>query len=136
MFLTGLRGLNQPTKVIHPSEELRLNTTTPTVAPAKQNRLGVIGGDNAGYPNGRRPGDDVVDITLRVAMGRLYTLGLFGSSVTLRRGGLDFTDGACITAKQFDTAFPYLTTPIPGSPQSAFEAASTNAVPAKPGACQ
>ena len=51
-------------------------------------------------------------------------------------GGLDFTDGACVTAKQFDTAFPYLTTPIPGSPQSAFEAASTNAVPAKPGACQ
>jgi hypothetical protein len=136
VFLTGLRGLNQPTKVIHPSEELRLNTTTPTVAPAKQNRLGVIAGDNAGYPNGRRPGDDVVDITLRVAMGRLYTLGLFGSSADAPSGGLDFTDGACITAKQFDTAFPYLTTPIPGSPQSAFEAASTNAVPAKPGACQ
>ena len=79
MFLTGLPGLNQPEKVIRPSEELRLNTSTPTVAPARRNRLGVIAGDNAGYPNGRHPGDDVVDITLRVAMGRLYTLGLFGS---------------------------------------------------------
>jgi hypothetical protein len=69
-------------------------------------------------------------------MGRLYTLGLFGSPSDAPSGGLDFTDGACITAKRFDTAFPYLTTPIPGSPQSAFEAASTNAVPVKPGACQ
>ena len=41
-----------------------------------QNRLGVIGGDNAGFPNGRRPGDDVVDIALRVAMGMLCTLNL------------------------------------------------------------
>jgi hypothetical protein len=136
VFLTGLPGLNQPARVIHPSEELRLNTSTPMVTAARQNRLGVIGGDNAGYPNGRRPGDDVVDITLRVAMGRLYTLGLFGSPSNAPSGGLDFTDGACVTAKQFDTAFPYLTTPIPGSPQSAFEEASTNAVPAKPGACQ
>ena len=61
-----------------------------------------------------------------------------GAVLSLRDGfyALDFTDGACVTAKQFDSAFPYLTTPIPGSPQSAFEEASTNAVPAKPGACQ
>ena len=41
---------------------------------ASQNRLGVLGGDNAGFPNGRRPGDDVVDIELRVAMGVLCTV--------------------------------------------------------------
>ena len=41
----------------------------------QQNRLGVVGGDLAGYPNGRRPGDDVVDITLRAMMGVLCHLG-------------------------------------------------------------
>jgi hypothetical protein len=85
-----------------------------------QNRLGVIGGDNAGYPNGRRPGDDVVDITLRVAMGRLITLGLFGdktkASTLAPSGGLDFTDGAIVDASFFDNQFPYLKAPIAGSP--------------------
>ena len=60
-FLTGIQGLNQPANV-KASEMLRLNTTTPVTAAGSQNRLGVIGGDNAGFPNGRRPGDDVVDI--------------------------------------------------------------------------
>jgi hypothetical protein len=46
------------------------------VAIGAQNRLGVIDGDNAGFPNGRRPGDDVVDIALRVVMGKLCTLNL------------------------------------------------------------
>ena len=50
---------------------LRLNTSIAPVAPADQKRLGALGGDNAGFPNGRRPGDDVVDIELRVAMGVL-----------------------------------------------------------------
>ena len=40
---------------------------------AAQNNLGVLGGDLAGFPNGRRPGDDVVDAALRVAMGALCT---------------------------------------------------------------
>src|SRR5262249_943588 len=67
-FLTGVDGLN---KLGGPSEMQRLNTAiTPTAAIAQSN-LGVLGGDNAGFPNGRRPGDDVVDIELRVAMGVL-----------------------------------------------------------------
>jgi len=136
LFLTGLPGLNQPAKVVNPSEEMRLNTSIAPVAKGKQNRLGVIAGDNAGYPNGRRPGDDVVDITLRVAMGRLYTLGLFGKPSDAPSGNLDFTDGACITSAQFDGKFPYLTTPIPGSPESEFAAASTNGPPANPGPCE
>jgi len=78
--------------------------------------LGVIGGDNAGYPNGRRPGDDVVDITLRVAMGRLITLGLFGTPSQAPSGGDDFTDGAIVNASFFDSAFPYIKCPIAGSP--------------------
>jgi hypothetical protein len=114
-FLTGIKGLNQPAKV-RPAEMLRLNTSTPVTPAGSQNRLGVIGGDNAGFPNGRRPGDDIVDVTLRVAMGRLITLGLFGTPAQAPSGGLDFTDGAIVNASFFDNRFPYLKTPIAGSP--------------------
>jgi len=114
-FLTGLAGINQPAHVM-PAEMLRLNTSTPVTPAASQNRLGVIGNDPAGYPNGRRPGDDLVDITLRVAMGRLITLGLFGDPSQAPSGALDFTDGAFVDASFFDNAFPYLKTPLPGSP--------------------
>jgi Domain of unknown function (DUF4331) len=114
-FLTGVSGINQPAHVT-PAEMLRLNTSTPVTLAESQNRLGVIGGDNAGFPNGRRPGDDVVDITLRVAMGRLITLGLFGNPAQAPSGGADFTDGALVDASFFDNAFPYLKTPLPGSP--------------------
>ncbi len=134
VFLTGVKGLNQPANLTVPGEEMRLNTSIAPVAKGAQNRLGVIGGDDAGYPNGRRPGDDVVDITLRVAMGRLFTLGLFPGNAPA--GGLDFTDGACITSALFDATFPYLTTPIPGSPNAAVAAASTDGPPANPGACK
>jgi hypothetical protein len=114
-FLTGIKGLNQPANV-RPAEMLRLNTSTPVTPAGLQNRLGVIGGDNAGFPNGRRPGDDVVDITLRVAMGRLIALGLFGTPGQAPSGGLDFTDGAIVDHTFFDNQFPYLRTPIAGSP--------------------
>ncbi len=129
VFLTGVTGLNAPANLVNPGEEMRLNTSIPPVAKGGQNRLGVIGGDTAGYPNGRRPGDDVVDITLRVAMGRLFTLGLFGTPADAPSGGLDFTDGAFVDSNMFGQAFPYLTTPIPGSPQGAQAAASTDQIP-------
>ncbi len=54
------------------SEELRLNTSIPPVATTAQNNLGLLGCDTSGYPNGRRPGDDVLDIALTVAEGALY----------------------------------------------------------------
>ncbi|MGH8336448.1 MAG: DUF4331 family protein, partial [Gammaproteobacteria bacterium] len=114
-FLTGIKGLNQPPYVL-PSEMLRLNTSIAPVAAASQNRLGVIGGDDAGYPNGRRPGDDVVDISLDVVMGRLITDGFFGTPSQAPSGALPFTDGALVDSSFFDNAFPYLKVPIPGSP--------------------
>lgn len=117
-FLTGITGLNQPARV-RPAEMMRLNTAIPVTEAKDQNRLGVIGGDNAGFPNGRRPGDDVVDIELRVAMGRLITLGLFGDKSQALSGALDFTDGAIVNASFFDSQFPYLKTPIAGSPGAA-----------------
>ncbi len=121
VFLTGVPGLNQPGTPPTPSEEMRLNTSIAPTAYGSQNRLGVIGGDNAGYPNGRRPGDDVVDITLRVAMGRLYTLGFFGGASNAPSGGLDFTDGAYTDDTHYLTAFPYVMPPLSDSPAPVHE---------------
>ena len=118
-FLTGIPGLNKPATV-KASEMLRLNTATPVVAKGAQNRLGVIGGDNAGFPNGRRPGDDVVDVELRVAMGLLCTLnnpGAFGCApASAPSGAIRFTDGAYLDDGMSDAVFPYLKAPVPGSP--------------------
>lgn len=116
-FLTGVPGLNKPTTVT-PSEMLRLNTSSAAVAKGSQNRLGVIGGDNSGYPNGRRLGDDVVDISLRVVMGKLCTLSLGCVPADAPSGGVGFTDGAYVDDSFFDTAFPYVKNPLPGSPQT------------------
>jgi len=116
VFLTGIKGVNQPANVVA-SEMLRLNTSTPVSA--TQNRLGVIGGDSAGFPNGRRPGDDVVDIALRVVMGRLCKLNIGCVPSDAPAGSLDFTDGAFVDSSFTDNTFPYLKTPLAGSPQTA-----------------
>ncbi len=50
---------------------LRLNTGVGPTSSTSRSRLGVLGGDNAGFPNGRRVSDDVTDITLRVVAGVL-----------------------------------------------------------------
>lgn len=121
-FLTGLKGLNQPVKVT-PAEELRLNTSTAVTALASQNDLGVLGGDTSGFPNGRRPIDDVVDIELRVAMGVL--LSPFDKSATDPDPASDvsrqlhYTDGAEPNPANYLPAFPYLNTALGGSPTSA-----------------
>jgi hypothetical protein len=112
VFLTGVPGLNKPQNGV-PSEMLRLNTTTPTRAAAAQSPLGVLAGDVSGYPNGRRPGDDVVDISLRVAMGALLT------PAQAPDGQLPYTDEAYVDATMFDTVVPYLRSPLPGAPASA-----------------
>jgi len=109
VFLTGVPGLNKPVNGV-PSEMMRLNTTTPARAAASQNPLGVLGGDTAGYPNGRRPGDDVVDISLRVAMGALLT------AAQAPDGQLPYTDQSYVDASMFDQTFPYLRSPLPGAP--------------------
>ncbi|RZI54866.1 MAG: DUF4331 domain-containing protein, partial [Pseudomonas sp.] len=121
VFLKGINGVNQPANVV-PAEMLRLNTSTPVALAAAQNPLGVAGGDKAGFPNGRRPGDDVVDLSLRVSMGALCVLT--GASDALQvgckpsdapAGGLAITDGVRKTAANYGNAFPYLTTPMPGN---------------------
>ena len=121
VFLKGIDGVNQPKNVVA-GEMLRLNTSIAATAVATQNPLGVAAGDLAGYPNGRRPVDDVVDLSLRVSMGALCVLT--GATDTLKvgckqidapAGGLALTDGVRKTAANFGATFPYLTTPIPGN---------------------
>ena len=121
VFLKGLKTLNQPANVV-PAEMLRLNTSIAPVAANAQNPLGAAAGDLAGFPNGRRPADDVVDLSLRVAMGALChltgpgdTFGVGCTAANAPAGGLALTDGVRKTAANYGTAFPYLTTPIPGN---------------------
>lgn len=108
IFLTGVAGLNQP-QTVTASEELRLNTGTPAVPKGGQKNLGVLAGDAAGYPNGRRPGDDVVDIALRAVMGVLLPADQAPD------GQLPFTDGASVDDSFFLARFPYLLKPLPGA---------------------
>ena len=115
-FLTGVDGLNKHPNVVA-SEMLRLNTSIAPTRKGRQSRLGVLGGDTAGFPNGRRPADDVVDIELRVAMGVLCTLNLGGCKpADALAGGLRYTDGAFISEVFFSEDFPYLRAPLRGSP--------------------
>ena len=130
-FLTGITGVNKPANVV-PSEMLRLNTAIAAVPFAQQNRLGIVGNilaqgnDNAGYPNGRRPKDDVVDISLVAVMGGLCVangnnnaLG-FGtdcnpSKVPLGTTSFKLHDAVDQAVVPLLTKFPYLFTPIPGA---------------------
>ena len=137
-FLTGFAGVNQ-LKTVTPSEMLRLNTAIPPTAQAKQSTFGVVGDDLAGFPNGRRPGDDIIDISLRVVMGRLcYPIPVNGKQTDLglckpadaSTGQVAYTDGAPISAPDVQNVFPYLNSPIPGSPNSAVNAAAA-ATPGK-----
>ena len=133
VFLTGVPGVTRPanytgaTVTATPlggplAEMLRLNTSIGATPAASQNALGVLAGDNAGYPNGRRLTDDVVDISLRAVMGAVCVAT--GAADALKvgckpadapSGGINFVDGVRYKATDFQVAFPYLNTPIPGT---------------------
>ena len=147
-FLTGITGVNKPGTVT-PSEMLRLNTAIAPVAFADQNRLGVagevlrVGGvanlanakDLAGFPNGRRPKDDVVDIALVAMLGGLCVIngdndalklnsipGVAGvtsacksASVPMGNTSASVHDGVDQAVVPFLAGFPYLNTPNAGS---------------------
>ena len=131
VFLTGITGVNKPATVT-PSEMLRLNTAIAPVPFANQNRLGIVGSiktqgtDFAGFPNGRRPKDDIVDIALVAMLGGLCmangdtnALG-FGtackpSAVPLGATSLKLHDGVDQAVVPLLPGFPYLTTPMPGA---------------------
>lgn len=124
-FLTGIPTLNQQS-IVRGAEIMRLNTNITATPQATQSTFGVAGDDLAGYPNGRRPGDDTLDITLRVAMGRLcHPVPINGVQTALGLcqpsnapvGMVPFTDGAPINARELQNRFPYLNTPLRGSPR-------------------
>jgi Domain of unknown function (DUF4331) len=114
VFLTGVDGLTKPASVV-PSEQLRLNMSiAPTASP---NMLGVIGGDKAGFPNGRRLQDDVIDIALQVVEGELV-----GSPN-------DLGDGVSKNDVAFESAFPYLALPHSGSETTALGTTAAQPAP-------
>ena len=108
VFLTGVKGLNKP-KNVEPAEMLRLNVNIP---PCEQGMcsayspLGVIGGDVAGFPNGRRLADDIIDISLQVVEGELLD------------NPNDLADGVSEDDIGFSSSFPYVSLPARGSDPS------------------
>jgi len=113
VLLTGVPGLNF-TGATH-ADLLRLNTAIPPSGPVGTgNRLGVLAGEFAGYPNGRRLEDDVTDIELRalacgygdILAGALGLCNLAPNNV--------LGDGVDANDKAFSTTFPYLASPHQG----------------------
>ena len=80
---------------------LRLNTGVAPTPPDAASRLGLLGGDPAGYPNGRRLYDDVTDISLRAVVGVLNPA--FNIAPNNRLG-----DGVNVNDAPYRTVFPYL----------------------------
>ncbi len=136
-FLTGIEGVNQLGTVTG-SEMMRLNTAIAAKPYASQNRLGLLGGllsgdgDLAGYPNGRRPNDDVTDISLVAVMGGLcvangtadtYKFGAacnpsavpLGAAVFGLHDAVDQAGAKVKAAGPLLAGFPYLGTPLPGA---------------------
>ncbi len=103
VLLTGLKEPNLNYTGPTDADELRLNLgIAPTAPVGKGNRLGVLGGDLAGWPNGRRLEDDVIDIAERAVGG-----ALIGHSLPLG-------DGVDANDVPYSTTFPYQADPFSG----------------------
>ncbi|MBM3677981.1 MAG: DUF4331 domain-containing protein [Actinobacteria bacterium] len=98
VLLTGVPDLNFTGKKL--ADVLRLNLGIPVTK--DPNRLGVLGGDNQGWPNGRRLTDDVIDIAEQAVGG------------FLKGNKLPLGDGVDANDVPFGTAFPYATDPQSG----------------------
>ena len=109
------------------AELLRLNLAVAPTPPAAQSRLGPLGGDNAGWPNGRRPNDDVTDVALRVVAGFLLN-----PAATPRLGdGVNFNIGVpgSNVVNGIYTVFPYLPTPHDGRNRRHIDCGESDANP-------
>ena len=120
ILLTGVPGLNFTGST--QADLIRLNTGIPPSAPVGAgNRLGVLAGDFAGFPNGRRLEDDVTDIELRALMcGYGPTVGPLIESLGFCAGNANRSpnnqlgDGVDANDRPFQTAFPYVPVPNQG----------------------
>ncbi|HZM32142.1 MAG TPA: DUF4331 domain-containing protein [Acidimicrobiales bacterium] len=92
------------------ADELRLNMAFPPSA--NPNRLGLLGGDPDGFPNGRRLTDDVVTIELRAVAGAV--LPRVDPSFTADGAASAIEDGTFPPVRQFLDDFPYIGTPYSG----------------------
>ncbi len=120
IFLTGVEGVNQPADVV-PSEMIRLNTSIPPTPFADQDRLGLLAGQNDGFPNGRRLIDDVVDIELRaLAGGTPFTPDFNVAPNNALTDGVDFND------RELLPVFPYIPAPFSGYDNTHQDAATTD----------
>jgi hypothetical protein len=106
VFLTGIPGLNQPAGV-RPAELIRLNMAIPPSS--NPSPIGVLGGDLAGFPNGRRLADDVTDIELRALAGGTPLTPDFNKAPNNQLG-----DGVNANDTPFLAHFPYVATPHQG----------------------
>ncbi len=113
-IIPGFQNYTGPTQ----ADLLRLNLAVPPTS--KPNDLGLVAGDAAGFPNGRRLADDVVTIELRAIAG--ITIPLVDSSYTPDDTAKAVTDGTRNTNSPFLSHFPYMGTPaggyqtMPGTP--------------------
>lgn len=89
------------------ADMLRLNTGVPPTPAQSASRLGLIAGDAAGYPNGRRLADDVVDIVLRVGVGGVLTTDALGASLN-KFPNNSLGDGVNVNDAAYRDTFPYL----------------------------
>jgi hypothetical protein len=125
-IFTGVPGLNKIGTNPAPADLLRLNTslgaaTKPSDPPCPQasgpcySRLGVLAGDVTGFPNGRRPWDDIVDIELRVAAGVLYKALIDPNSPDFNVAPNNLlADGVDVNDQPFLDVFPFLAVPSGG----------------------
>ncbi len=112
ILLNGIPGLTRSTAQNTPAlaDELRLNVA---IKPsATESSLGVLGGDLAGYPNGRRLADDSTDIELKSVAGVVYPI--FHPSFTADPLAAQYGDGVDKNDKPFRTEFPYAALPMNG----------------------
>jgi hypothetical protein len=83
---------------------LRLNTGVEPASPERASRLGLLGGDGSGFPNGRRVFDDVTDIALRLVVGGVLAGDEFANSPVNSRLG----DGVNVNDTPYRNDFPYV----------------------------
>jgi hypothetical protein len=114
------------------AELLRLDLSVPPTPPETQSRLGAaLSGDGAGWPNGRRPNDDVTDIAIRVVGGTNYIDARAGDGVNFLAGAPGAV-GVDITANGIARNFPFLPTPYDGKNRRHVDCGEPGANPCGP----
>jgi hypothetical protein len=111
---------------------LRLNTGVAPTPPGSASRLGLLGGDAAGFPNGRRVFDDVTDVALRLVVGGVLAAPFpgFSSAIGGRLG-----DGVNVNDAAYRTEFPYLASAPSGRDRRHVDPGETGCLGAPGGIC-